>query len=192
MGRITVLRLGHRVKRDQRISTHVALTARALGADEIVFSGERDQGLIESVAKVVERWGGGFKVGYTPDWRRFLAERKEGGEYIAHLTMYGVGIQDVERELREAYADRGLILIVGSAKVPPDVYRIADINVAVTNQPHSEVAALAIALDRIHQGRELEREYLDARISIKPSRYGKAKRELRQGPVSSSQLGYPG
>ncbi|TFG70124.1 MAG: tRNA (cytidine(56)-2'-O)-methyltransferase, partial [Methanomassiliicoccus sp.] len=29
---IVVLRLGHRPERDQRVTTHVALTARALGA----------------------------------------------------------------------------------------------------------------------------------------------------------------
>lgn len=178
MGSITVLRLGHRIKRDQRVSTHVALTARALGADEVVFAGEHDPGLMESIAKVVERWGGNFKVSYTPDWKTFLAEKRARGEYIAHLTMYGIGIQDVEQEIREAYAKNGLVLVVGSSKVPIEVYELADINVAITNQPHSEVAALAIALDRIHEGRELYTSYLDAKISVKPSRHGKAEKRI--------------
>ena len=39
---ITILRLGHRVVRDQRITTHVALTSRAFGADKIVISVEKD------------------------------------------------------------------------------------------------------------------------------------------------------
>jgi tRNA (cytidine56-2'-O)-methyltransferase len=175
--RITVLRLGHRIVRDQRVSSHVALTARALGADEVVFAGEHDPALLESISKVVERWGGGFKASYTPDWRKFLAERKAQGEYIAHLTMYGIGIQDVEEELREAYATRGIVLVVGSSKVPIEVYELADINVAVTNQPHSEIAALAIALDRIHQGKELTIIYPDAKITIKPSRLGKLRKK---------------
>lgn len=180
MRKITVLRLGHRVRRDQRISSHVALTARALGADEVVFSGEYDPGLIESVSKVVERWGGNFKASYTTSWRDFIEERKAKGEYIVHLTMYGVGIQDVEKELREAYNEKGLVLIVGSSKVPIEVYELADVNVAVTNQPHSEVAALAIALDRIHQGRELGITYPDAKISVKPSRHGKAGKRVKE------------
>jgi tRNA (cytidine56-2'-O)-methyltransferase len=32
--RVKVLRLGHRKKRDVRLTTHICLAARALGADE--------------------------------------------------------------------------------------------------------------------------------------------------------------
>jgi len=170
--------LGHRIKRDQRISTHVALTARALGADEIVFSGDYDPGLIESVARVVEKWGGSFKASYTPDWAGFIRQRKAAGEMIVHLTMYGVGLQHVVEELREAHRSRGLVLVVGSSKVPIEVYELADLNVAVTNQPHSEVAALAVALDWIHGGKELDRTYPGAKIVIVPSRHGKLGKQL--------------
>jgi len=38
---------------------------------------------------------------------------------------------------------------VGAEKVPPEIYSLADWNVGVGNQPHSEVAALAITLDRL-------------------------------------------
>jgi tRNA (cytidine56-2'-O)-methyltransferase len=176
LGRITVLRLGHRIERDQRISTHVALTARALGADEIVFSGDYDPGLIDSVARVVEKWGGSFKTSYTPDWAGFMRQRKAAGEMVVHLTMYGLGLQHVIEELREAHRSRGLVLVVGSSKVPLEVYELADLNVAVTNQPHSEVAALAVALDWIHGGKELDRAYPDAKISIVPSRHGKLRK----------------
>jgi len=34
---ITVLRIGHRISRDKRITTHVALVARAFGADKILI-----------------------------------------------------------------------------------------------------------------------------------------------------------
>ena len=37
--RVTVLRLGHRRERDKRITSHLGLTARAFGADQIVLSG---------------------------------------------------------------------------------------------------------------------------------------------------------
>ena len=34
---IIVLRIGHRIGRDKRITTHVALVARAFGANEIII-----------------------------------------------------------------------------------------------------------------------------------------------------------
>ncbi|MEM3019534.1 MAG: tRNA (cytidine(56)-2'-O)-methyltransferase, partial [Candidatus Bathyarchaeia archaeon] len=45
---VTVLRLGHRVGRDVRITTHVGLIARALGADGVVMSGQRDERVLET------------------------------------------------------------------------------------------------------------------------------------------------
>ena len=34
---VAVLRLGHRPGRDNRMTTHVGLTARALGADRVII-----------------------------------------------------------------------------------------------------------------------------------------------------------
>jgi Uncharacterized protein conserved in archaea len=130
------------------------------------------------VARVVEKWGGSFKASYTPDWAGFIRQRKAAGEMVVHLTMYGVGLQHVVEELREAHRSRGLVLVVGSSKVPIEVYELADLNVAVTNQPHSEVAALAVALDWIHGGKELDRTYPGAKIVIVPSRHGKLGKQL--------------
>ena len=56
---VTVLRLGHRFARDARISTHLALTARAFGADRIVYDVE-DSSVKSSVDAICESWGGGF------------------------------------------------------------------------------------------------------------------------------------
>jgi tRNA (cytidine56-2'-O)-methyltransferase len=39
--------------------------------------------------------------------------------------------------------------VVGGAKVPPDLYRLSALNVGVGHQPHSEVAAVAIVLERL-------------------------------------------
>ena len=41
MGDIVVLRLGHRPERDARVTTHVGLTARALGASGMLLILER-------------------------------------------------------------------------------------------------------------------------------------------------------
>ena len=43
---------------------------------------------------------------------------------------------------------------------------------AVGNQPHSEVAALAVFLDRLFMGRELEEDYAGG-LKIVPSARGK-------------------
>ena len=48
--RIVILRLGHRIQRDQRITTHVALTARALGAEGMLLDSD-DSGIEKSLAR---------------------------------------------------------------------------------------------------------------------------------------------
>ncbi|OYT66777.1 MAG: hypothetical protein B6U65_04795 [Candidatus Wolframiiraptor sp. EX4484-121] len=89
MSKIVVLRLGHRIIRDQRLTTHVLLTARAYGADEALITGDRDDKLLDGVRRVVESWGGEFKVNYVEDWRKVLRDWRERGGKIIHLTMYG-------------------------------------------------------------------------------------------------------
>jgi len=170
---IRVLRLGHRIYRDLRVSTHCALVAYALGASGITFSGSRDNGLMDGVNKIVRQWGGDFDVEYDADWRGMINEFRRGGGFVIHSTMYGINLPDVIRRIREAFRERDLLLVVGSKKVPPEVYRMADANVAVTNLPHSEVASTAIILDWIFEGRELSRQLPAARTKIVPQERGK-------------------
>jgi len=59
MTEVCVLRLGHRPERDQRVTTHVGLAARALGARGMYLAG-RDAGIVAGIRDVVERWGGDF------------------------------------------------------------------------------------------------------------------------------------
>ncbi|RLG17729.1 tRNA (cytidine(56)-2'-O)-methyltransferase [Nanoarchaeota archaeon] len=139
---ILVLRLGHRRKRDKRMTTHCGLVARAFGADGIVLSGERDENVLKSLRDVVKRWGGPFRISYERNWRKFLKEKKKEGYEIVHLTMYGLPFEKKLGELK----GKNLVVVVGSEKVPPDLYEMADYNLAIGNQPHSEVAAIAILL----------------------------------------------
>jgi hypothetical protein len=86
---VHVLRLGHRPVRDVRLTTHVLLAARALGAKGSIYTGERDKGLEESIRRVVDTWGGDFEVVYKKDWREALEawRRKEGGRpFISRST----------------------------------------------------------------------------------------------------------
>lgn len=149
---VDVLRLGHRPQRDKRLTTHVGLTARALGAERMHLAAEDDR-VKESVEDVAERWGGDFVVETGANWRALV--RNWGGA-VVHLTMKGENILDVEEEIK---GHEEVLVVVGAEKVPSEMYDESDFNVAVTSQPHSEVAALAVFLDRILEGAALEENY---------------------------------
>jgi tRNA (cytidine56-2'-O)-methyltransferase len=176
---IVILRLGHRPKRDQRVTTHVALTARALGASEIWVS-TKDEQLEKTVSSVVDRFGGRFVIRTGVDWRKAIKSWK--GE-VVHLTMYGQKLSDGLAGLK----GRDLMIVVGAEKVPREVYDLADRNISVGNQPHSEVAALAVFLDRLSSGKALERDFR-GRLRIVPNPRGKTvvdreKVKARKAPV---------
>jgi len=161
---ITVLRLGHRPGRDRRVTTLVALVARAFGADRILVAA-RDSALERTVRAVVKKFGGPFEVETGTAWRE-VARRWTGT--IVHLTMYGEPIDAAWSRI-----PRGdLLVIVGAEKVPRAVFEHAHRNVAVGNQPHSEVAALAVFLDRWLGGAGLRREF-PGPVRVVPSARGK-------------------
>jgi tRNA (cytidine56-2'-O)-methyltransferase len=166
---VAVLRYGHRPGRDDRMTTHVGLTARALGADRVILPDNATQAR-ETVADITDRFGGPFAVEQT-DELDATVDRWAGA--VVHLTMYGERIQDVEAAIRERHRSDPLLVVVGGGKVPFEVYEAADWNVAVTNQPHSEVAGLAVFLDRLFEGRELDREWADADRRVLPQANGK-------------------
>ena len=170
MGEVCVLRLGHRQSRDQRITTHVFLVARALGASEGVLCGDRDESVIGGIARVSKLWGGSFSVRYEENWKRFLMQRKRDGWLVAHLTMYGEDFAVGARKL--AGLKQNCVVIVGAGKVPRGAYELADLNLSVTNQPHSEVAALALFLDRYFGGGELSKRF-PGELQIVPDKCGK-------------------
>jgi len=165
--KVWVLRLGHRRGRDPRLTTHVALTTRALGCNGIILSGEKDDSIIENIKEVVKNWGDGFEVKYEKNWRKIINNWK--GKTV-HLTMYGLPIQDKIDEIKKL---KNILVIVGSEKVPGDVYQLADFNIAVTNQPQSEVGSLAVFLDKLFEGKELGKKFKNARIKIIPQERGK-------------------
>jgi tRNA (cytidine56-2'-O)-methyltransferase len=173
---ISVLRIGHRLVRDDRVTTHVALVARAFGADTIYMTGVLDGSINYTIAKVSKRWGGRFRVEVVQDWKSFVrAWKKEGGK-VAHLTMYGINIDDMTERLRK---ESKILVMVGAGKVPQEVYNLADYNIAIGNQPHSEISALAIFLDRIFTGKQFKIMFPDANLKIVPTEKGKRVQENR-------------
>lgn len=167
---IGILRLGHRILRDKRVSMHAFLVSRAFGATVFIIHGDRDSKLEENARRVVRNWGGGISINYSEDWLKTAGEWRSKGSLIVHLTMYGMPVENIIESLRRASR---LLVIIGGQKVPREVYEASDYNVAVTNQPHSEIAALAIFLDRLFKGRELYRQHEKARLFVVPSPRGK-------------------
>jgi tRNA (cytidine56-2'-O)-methyltransferase len=167
---VAVLRLGHRPERDQRVTTHVGLTARALGAQGMYLAAS-DKGVVESIRDVAVRFGGAFFVENGVGWRRCISDWKGQGGCVVHLTMYGIPLQECEAAIR---ACPRVLVVVGAEKVPGEVYGLADFNISVTGQPHSEIAGLAVFLDHLFEGKELDAEFAGARIRVIPSRAGKS------------------
>lgn len=166
---VWILRLGHRVFRDKRITTHLALVGRAFGANGIYIEGDVDMKIKEKVEKVNKTWGGEFTVNFVSDWVNFVKKWKNEGGIVVHLTMYGLPFEDVINLIRDK--GKKILVVVGGKKVPPIAYEIADYNLAVTNQPHSEVAAIALFLDRYFEGKEPIHK--NPRIKIVPAPRGK-------------------
>jgi tRNA (cytidine56-2'-O)-methyltransferase len=89
--------------------------------------------------------------------------------------MYGEPVQDVIDDVR----DEPVLAVVGAGKVDGWVYEEADYNVGVTNQPHSEVAALAVFLHEYFGGEELEARFAGGEVEVVPSASGKETRSIR-------------
>ena len=166
---IHVLRLGQRYVRDDRTLTHLCLVSRALGA-ELIYLEDAEKDVTATLEGVNRTWGGDFRVVLGEPWKGVIKRAKKEGRSVVHLTMYGMPLQEVATQLRGLAK---ILVVVGGPKVPGKMYHEADFNVAVTSQPHSEVAALALALHEIQGGEELKRTFQKSKLRILPSPRGK-------------------
>jgi tRNA (cytidine56-2'-O)-methyltransferase len=166
---IEVVRIGQRVVRDDRVTTHVALVARAFGANTILMT-EVNPDIKDTLEKINKTWGGDFSIEFIDSWKTIIKLKKENGFKIVHLSMYGEKINEIQSDLRK---EKKLLIVVGAEKVPREIYEFADYNVGVGNQPHSEISALAILLDRVQQGHQFEKEFTGAKRKIIPTKKGK-------------------
>ena len=172
---VVVLRWGHRPQRDVRLTTHVALTSRALGASGFVLSDVCDEHLKMTVEKIVGSWGGNFSFAMGAKWKNVVRDWRSSGGIVVHLTAYGENVQTSDVLERIRATEKPILVLVGSQKVPREFYsaEYSDFNVAVGNQPHSECAALAIFLDRIFLGKSLGKPFENAKLHIVPQARGK-------------------
>ncbi|PIN99109.1 MAG: tRNA (cytidine(56)-2'-O)-methyltransferase [Candidatus Diapherotrites archaeon CG10_big_fil_rev_8_21_14_0_10_31_34] len=173
---VCVLRLGHRIYRDIRTTTHCALTARAFGAKKIIVVGEEDNSIKKTIQNVVENWGGKFEIDFSSDLKKEIKKRKKEKYTLVHLTMYGERIGEKIKEIRKI---KKVCIIIGAEKVPPIVYKESDYNISVGNQPHSEVAALAVTLNELFEGKALNKKFNKAQIKIIPQKKGKKTKKTR-------------
>ena len=173
--KLVVLRWGHRIQRDVRLTTHVALTARALSASGFILADTVDPHIEQTVAKITAAWGGNFHFEMGTPWRHAVQQWKSAGGVVVHLTVYGENIQSSDILSRIRATGRDVMLLVGSQKVPGEFYseEVSDFNVAVGNQPHSECSSLAVFLDRYFEGKELVKSFECAKITVVPKERGK-------------------
>lgn len=164
-----ILRIGHRPERDQRVTTHVGLSTRALGASGMYLAAD-DAKVADSIADVAKRFGGDYFCENDVKWKSCINNFKREGGKVVHLTMYGLRLQDVIADIRE---EEKVLVVVGAEKVPGDLYELADYNVAVANQPHSEISAVALFLDHLYEGRELELSFDNPELEVIPTKVGK-------------------
>jgi tRNA (cytidine56-2'-O)-methyltransferase len=179
---VSVLRIGHRFVRDDRITTHVALVSRAFGASTIYMT-EVDESIKETISKVGNIWGGqsDFNIKIVQDWQSVIFDWKKDTGKVIHLTMYGINIDDA---INEFWGLTKVLVIIGAQKVPREVYTLADYNVAIGNQPHSEIGALSIFLDRVFKGEELKKNFRGGKLKIIPNSKGKRVREASDADIS--------
>lgn len=166
---IEVVRIGQRIVRDDRVTTHVALVARAFGATKI-YMNEINPEIKGTLQKINDDWGGSFEIEYNDNLKRVVKKKKFDSYKIVHLTMYGEGINEVQNELQN---EEKVVIIVGAEKVPREIYELADYNVSIGNQPHSEISSLAIILDRIQNGKQFQKAFSNAKRRIIPTKHGK-------------------
>ncbi|MBA4459789.1 MAG: tRNA (cytidine(56)-2'-O)-methyltransferase, partial [Nitrosopumilaceae archaeon] len=73
---IEVVRIGQRVVRDDRVTTHVALVARAFGAEKI-YMNEINPEIKDTLGKINESWGSNFAIEFMDNWKQIIKMKKE-------------------------------------------------------------------------------------------------------------------
>ena len=154
---IELLRLGHRLPRDQRTTTHCGLAGRALGVEKMWYTGDRDKEMENGLVNLTGRFGGSFTVEWSESEYVLIKKKKKEGFKIIHLTMYGLDFEKTKIKAEKQ------LLIVGGEKVAPELYRLSDYNISIGNQPHSEVAALALYL---YKNFGLKKLFKDVKMEI--------------------------
>ena len=170
---LEVLRLGHRIIRDERITTHLALISRIFSVKKYLIAETEDKGLKINVNDLIDIWGGTLEIITSVNSKKYIKKFKKDGGFIVHLTMYGERI--TEKTIKNVKIQDKILIILGSKKVDRYFYENADLNLSIGNQPHSELSALTILLYEL-KDKDLDflyREFQNAKKKIIPSKKSK-------------------
>lgn len=167
--KLSILKLDHRPFRDKRITTHCALVTRSFGAKNFYFSGVDDNNLKNGVNDITNKWGGPFNIDYIEDPLNFVIKKKKEKYIIIHLTMYGINLFTEINNLKEKIINKNTLIIVGGPKVPKEYYQLADYNIAIGNQPHSEISAISLILYLLNPKFIENNEFKNKKIEIMPN-----------------------
>jgi tRNA (cytidine56-2'-O)-methyltransferase len=152
---------------DYASNLDLCLTARALGASEMIFTTKRDARLVRYISALERKWGGKFRVDFVKDYRTAL---KNSMNYKkVYLTRYGVPLHKLTYMLNTY---KNIMLIVSPISTSPKLHNLADFNVSVTDQPHCSSAAIAVFLHEFYRGRELAVHFENAKYKVLPKEHG--------------------
>ena len=170
---ISVLVIG---KYEHVIGIDMCLTARAVGASEIIFTGKKDAKMVRYVNNLEKTWGGRFKISFVKNYKEAL---DSATKYMkVYLTRYGIPLQKLSYQLNTY---KNIMLIVSSDKASsPTLHKLADFNVSITEQPHCGCAAIAIFLHDFYRGRELAMHFENARYRVVPKEHGIAVEKIEE------------
>ena len=121
----------------------IGLVPRCISVSSIwlkkIYMAYSDNRIVDTIQDMNERWGGQqeFEVELVNDWRSLIKSWKRNAGNVVHLTMYGINLN---KTLPQIKVKSNILVVVGASKVPREVYSMADYNVAIGHQPHSEVA----------------------------------------------------
>lgn len=179
MVRVEVLRWGHRF-RDKRLTSHVALTAYAMGASGLILSDVKDESVKRTIQDTVRLWGEHFHFEMGVPWRQIIDRWHREGGIVVHLSAYGENIVSTNVLQRIRSTGKDILLLVGSQKVPRMFFseQISDFNVAVGNIHHSELSSVAIFLFMFFGPDILRRTFPKAKFQIVSHEKGKRVRRI--------------
>ena len=161
---IIVLAVG---RYDHSSSMDMCLTARALGASEMIFAGTSDPHIARHLNNLQKKWGGRFKVAFAKSYKSVLSDATKYKK--VYLTRYGMPLNKLTYMLNTY---KNIILLVSSTEASSSLHGIADFNVSVTDQPHCSSAAIAVFLHSFYRGRELAMHFENAKYRVIPREHG--------------------
>ena len=157
-------------------SLDLCLTARALGASEVIFTRKKEPKIIRYVNRLEKNWGGKFNVSFVKSYKNALAGTTN---YVkVYLTRYGTPLNKLAYTLNTY---KNIMLIVSYTEAQSKLLDgLADFNVSISDQQHCSIASIAIFLHDFYRGRELAMHFENAKYKIIPNEHGASIEKIKR------------